>query len=205
MITTWGYSLTELETLPELLTFEDYNTFTGGQYASDQERIEKEIAAASAAVRNFVGWHLGPSASCQLNTIATDRRIIRTGRDYLIQLPARYVTEVESVEIGGASYQHFVCDPAGILRVYDVAPVERWAPVVIDYTAGLSSALMAPIEELIAYRVTHSIAVPAGITSEASGGVSVTYNAAWINNSRATAIVDDNREMLIPYKVTGVF
>ena len=49
------------------------------------------------------------------------------------------------------------------------------------------------------------MAVPAGVTSEASGGVSVTYNATWINNSRATALPDDNKEVLAPYRLQGVF
>ena len=45
----------------------------------------------------------------------------------------------------------------------------------------------------------------AGITSEAAGGVSITYNANWINSARATALPDDNKEVLAPYRLQGVF
>lgn len=203
LLTTWGYSLTAVNALPDLLTYSEYQTMTGRN--DDESRVMEEIAAASAAIRNYVGWHLGTSLACELNTTMLDRRIVRVGGDVLIQLPARYVSEISSVKIDNAECDTYVLDPSGLLRVIGVFPSTRYSSVVVDYTAGLPDSLMAPIKELVASRVTHAIAVPAGITSEASGGVSVTYNAAWINNSRATALIGDNKELLIPYKVLGVF
>ena len=203
LLTNWGYSIEERDTIPTMMDSHEYETFTGRK--DNDERVYAEIKAACAAVRNFVGWHLYPDVKCKLKSIITDDRISFTGRDMLIQLPARYVTGVESITIGGEAHTHFAANPNGLLRVYDVRSFERYAQVVIIYTAGLPAILMDPIKELIAHRVTHSIAVPPGITSEASGGVSVTYNAGWINNSRATALAGDNKELLVPYKVQGVF
>lgn len=203
ILTNWGYELTGINTLPDLMTFEEYVTYTGRR--DNQERVEKEISAACAAIRNFVGWHLGPSEACEMEAAFLDRRITKAGKDVLIQLPARYVTDISSITINSIERDRYVLDTAGLLRVIDVKGVERYAPVVVTYTAGLSENLLAPIKELIANRVTHAIAVPPGITSEASGGVSVTYNANWINNSRATALAGDNKELLVPYKVQGVF
>lgn len=203
ILTNWGYELTGIDTLPDLMTFEEYVAYTGRR--DNQERVEKEISAACAAIRNFVGWHLGPSEACEMEAAFLDRRITKAGKDVLIQLPARYVTDISSITINGIERDRYVLDTAGLLRVIDVKGVERYAPVVVTYTAGLSENLLAPVKELIAHRVTHAIAVPPGITSEASGGVSVTYNANWINNSRATALAGDNKELLVPYKVQGVF
>jgi hypothetical protein len=70
---------------------------------------------------------------------------------------------------------------------------------------GYVSLSMDGIQELIAHRVTHALASSNGITSEAAGGVSVTYNANWINSARATALPDDNKEVLAPFVVRGVF
>ena len=204
LLTTWGYTLTALDTLPDLLSVEEFNTFTGNKYAGYSTQVGVEISAATAAIRNFVGWHLAPSASCELSTTFLDRRVTRVGTDALIQLPARYVTDIDAVTIGGVEYEDYILDPSGLLRVLNVSG-ERHTPIVVSYTAGLPEGLTAPIKELVAHRVTHAVAVPAGVTSEASGGVSVTYNANWINNARATALVGDNKEILIPYKVQGVF
>ena len=205
LLTTWGYTLTALDALPELMTLGDYETFTGKSSSGDSERVEAEISAASAAIRNYVGWHLGPSAACQMVTFMADRRVTCAGADLLIQLPARYVTGITSILIDGAAPENYLLDTNGLLRVFDFGWAPRYAPVVVNYTAAIPDDLMAPIKELIAHRVTHAIAVPPGITSEASGGVSVTYNANWINNSRATALAGDNKELLIPYRVLGVF
>ena len=64
---------------------------------------------------------------------------------------------------------------------------------------------MGAIKELIAHRVTHALAQSYGVQSEAAGGVSVTYNATWTNNARATALPSDNKEVLAPYRLQGVF
>lgn len=203
MLTNWGYSITNADILPNMMDYDEYATFTGRE--DNPDRVEAELSAACASIRNYVGWHLYPSESCRLEMLASDRRVIYSGPDMLIQLPARYVQEVTAVTVDGTACGHYYADTNGVLHVFDKKPYKRYAVIAIDYIAGLTDELMAPIKELIAHRVTHAMAVPAGVTSESSGGVSVTYNANWINNSRATALAGDNKELLIPYKVQGVF
>lgn len=206
MQTQWGYTITDADSLTDMLTSSEFETFTSGQY-TDTAKIEAEISSASSAFRNHVGWHLYPSQECELNTTFYDERIAIRGSELLIQLPATFVTSVESVTIDGTEYDSFVIMPNGLLRVYGFSfcHVQRYSSIVIRYTAGLTESMMAAVKELLAHRVTHSVAVPAGITSQATGGVSVTYNANWINSSRATALPDDNKEVLAPYKLRGVF
>lgn len=203
ILTNWGYTLTELTSLTDMMDSSSYALYTGR--SDNAERVEAEISAACASIRNYVGWHLYPSAACRFETIASDRRIIYNGPDMLIQLPARFVTAVSLVQIDSTDCSEYHLDTSGLLRIFNVTPSKRYSPIAVEYTAGITSEMMAPIEELIAHRVTHAMAVPAGVVSEASGGVSVTYNATWINNSRATALAGDNKELLIPYKVQGVF
>lgn len=205
LLTNWGYTITNMNELPDLMSFGEYEAYAGRNSSSDDTRVSAEISAACAAIRNYVGWHLGPSAACRAEMLAMDRRVTRTGCDLLIQLPARYVTGVSSVAIGDHTLTDYDFETNGILRVFDVVFESRKSKIIVDYTAGISDSMMAPIKELVSHRVTHAIAVPPGITSEASGGVSVTYNANWINNSRATALAGDNKELLIPYRVQGVF
>lgn len=203
VLTNWGYTLTELSVIPNMMECEEYSAYTGR--SDNVERVEAEISAACASIRNFVGWHLYPSAECRMETIASDRRVIYHGPDMFIQLPARFVSAVSEVTIDGIACSHYHIDTNGLLTVFDVRPIKRYAEIAVEYVAGLTHEMMAPIKELVAHRVTHAMAVPAGVMSEASGGVSVTYNATWINNARATALMGDNKELLIPYKVQGVF
>lgn len=207
LMTSWGYTLTDADALEDMLSAKEFATFTGGRYRYPEERIEAEIAAACMAIRNYVGWHLYPEQECKMSTTFYDRRVAMVGRDIMVQLPAKYVAEIVSVMIGGTEYETYVPDSNGILHVYHVSTsgLKRYTPIEIVYRAGLPDAMMAPLKELIAHRVTHSVAVPAGVTQESSGGVSITYNANWINSARATALPDDNKEVLAPYRLQGVF
>lgn len=204
MITRWGYEIDSDYYPCALLDTNDFNTLTGGKY-TDFDRITAEIEAASDRIRDYVGWHLFPSCDCVLNVAVTDRRITAVRHDLLVQLPARYVTAVKEVTVCGVESNDYSLDPNGLLVLYDAHPGSRRDRIVVKYTAGLPPEMMRGIQELVAHRVTHALAVPAGITSEASGGVSVTYNAGWVNNSNATALLDNNKELLIPYMVEGVF
>lgn len=207
LLTNWGYAVTNVDTLPEMLEGIEYDQFTADKYAGDK-RTHSNIMAAESAIRNYCGWHVFPELDCRLDTTFFDRRVIIAGRYIMIQLPATYVTAVKSIQIAGVVYDEtFVLDNNGILRIYDVnmCAIREYSKITVEYTAGVPEELMAGIKELIAHRVTHAMASTAGVQSETAGGVSVTYNATWTNNSRATALADDNKEVLAPYKVRGVF
>ena len=207
LATNWGYNLTEdLAELPGMITVDEFNTYTAAKYTGDI-RIEAEIKAASLAIRSYCGWHVYPSASCSMQErlLLGNGRAKRVGRDLMIQLPARVVTAVSSVLIDSAEYTDFDFDENGIVHVFDAPALTRKSIVTVEYTAGVPDAFMDAIKELVAHRVTHSLASSNGITSEAAGGVSVTYNANWVNSARATALPDDNKEVLSPYKIQGVY
>lgn len=207
LATIWGYNLTgEATTFTNLLTVEEFNTMTAGKYTRDV-RIADMIKAASDAIRNYCGWHIYPEAACSLSErlLYGDGRTKRVGRDLVTQLPARFVTAISSVLIDDVAYTEFDFERSGILHVFDAPALSRKSLVAVNYTAGIPDALMDSIKELVAHRVTHALASSNGVMSEAAGGVSVTYNANWINSARATALPDDNKEVLAPYKLQGVF
>lgn len=201
MITNWGYTVDELG---EMLTESEFNEMTAGRYNGDQ-RIVPLLNAAEAAIRNYCGWHVAPSANCVLEARAHDLRMIYVGCDTVIQLPARFVTAVSAVTVGGTSVTDFSFEASGLLRLYDTMVSSRKVIIRVEYTAGLPDELAGAVKELIGHRVTHGLAQSYGVQSEAAGGVSITYSANWINSARATALPDDNREVLTPYRLQGVF
>ena len=207
LLTNWGYAVTNVDALPEMLEGIEYDQFTADKYAGDK-RTHSNIMAAESAIRNYCGWHVFPELDCRLDTTFFDRRVTTAGRCIMIQLPATYVTAVKSIQIAGVAYDEtFVLDNNGILRIYDVnmCAIREYSKIVIDYTAGIPEELAADLKELIAHRVTHAMASSDGVQSESAGGVSITYNASWTNNARATALTDDNKDVLSPYRVKGVF
>lgn len=200
--TGWGYDVNG--TLGEMLSVEDFNIMTAGKYEGDQ-RIQPLLNAATAAVRNYCGWHVAPSASCVLSSRAHDLRMVYSGSDVIIQLPARFVADVSGVTVGGVEVTDFSFETNGLLRLYDCCVSSRKTVIEVEYTAGLPAEFCGAVMELIGHRVTHGLAQSYGVQSEAAGGVSVTYSANWINSARATALPDDNKEVLEPYRLQGVF
>lgn len=211
--TTWGYKLTTAETLSDFLTVTEFNTFTANKYTGDV-RIEPNIHSATRSIQNYCGWHIYPNLECEMVYRVLDLRDCFVGSDLLIQLPATFVTEIKSIllncsfennEWTGESTTDFDLSESGLLRIYSVGNIDRRSKIRIVYMSGLDATQIDVLKELTAHRVTHAVSSSYGITSEAAGGVSVTYNASWAGNTRSTALPDDNKEVLNPYRVKGVF
>ena len=206
MLTTWGYSIESEAELPGLLTDAEFDAITASKYDGDV-RIAPGINAASNAIRNYCGWHLFPALPCEFKTTFYDRRVTKVGGGVHIQLPARLVSAVSAVTIGGVAYTTFVVDATGILRVFDVdfSCTRNFTEIKVNYTAGLPDSMTGAIKDVAAAQITHEVAQSYGVTSESSGGVSITYNSSWAQGGQAGALSDYAKEILSPYKVQGVY
>lgn len=210
--TLWGYTITDADELPGIITADEFNAFTANKYSGDI-RIASGIKAASQAARNYCGWHICPPQACEVVATVEALSIIRNGADLLIQLPARYVSDVlevmfKAVQTDGSwtgETYDFNYDTNGLLRVYDVPRYDRKVKVRIAYTAGAPAGVTDSLKELVAQRLTHALASSNGVTSESAGGMSITYNSSWVSNSSASSLADDNKETLQPYRLQGVF
>lgn len=204
LLTPWGYTLTN-DMLENIITIEEFDAVTAKKYACDA-RINPELFAVSQAIRNYCGWHVYPAAECSFSTTFYDRRVTFVGSEILVQLPARFVSGVSEVKIGNTAVQTFVIESNGLLHIYAVnGGCERYTSLTVTYTAGVPEAFAGAIKDLAAHRVTHALAQSYGVQSESAGGVSITYSANWINSAQATALPDDNKEVLAPYRLQGVF
>lgn len=217
-LTPWGYII-DAETVPDFLTVEEFNAFTGSKFAGDV-RIAANIPSATAAIRNFCGWHIAPNLTCGMLYRVQDLRDAFIGTDVLVQLPAMHVTSVEKIVLNAKWNEDaedwdgdIITDPDrfdygmgdGLLRIYDVGACSRRSKIFIRYEAGYDLTDIAAIKELTANRVTHAVANPYGVNSEAAGGVSVSYSGTWSNSASSTALANDAREVLEPYRLKGVF
>lgn len=201
--TAWGYTITDSDTLTNIITTQEFNTLTGNKYAGDA-RIEPNIKAASAKIRSFCGWHLYPSAACELVTTFFDKRITRMPYGFSIQLPSSFVSAITSIKVGGVTQTEFALESNGFLRVFcPSAYIEPFTELEVTYQAGLPNALMDGIKQIAAHRTTIALASSNGVQSESTGGVSVTYAASWTNTSGTAGLSDSEKELLIPNRIIG--
>ena len=217
-LSPWGY-VYDAETLPDLITALDFANFTNGKFGTTDTRITSNISSASASIRNFCGWHVSPSLECGMVYNVYDLRDAFNGPDLLIQLPATFVSNISKVvlnavwnEEAGEWEGEIIEDQArfdngmgsGLVKVYDVGRLDRRSKLFIKYTAGFPETAIPIIKELAVNGVTHALTNTYGVNSEAAGGVSVSYNASWAGKG-STALANDAREALEPYRVKGVF
>ena len=217
-LSPWGYTY-DAETLPNFLTTQEFSNFTNGKFGTTDTRIASNITSATAAIRNYCGWHISPSLTCGMLYNVHDLRDAFVGPDLLIQLPATFVSGVTKIVLGAkwnteaddwdgeiiTDPDRFDVQQSGLLRVYDVGYLDRKAKIFVKYQAGLPDTNIAVIKELTANKVTHAVTNAYGVTSEAAGGVSVTYNSTWSGRSSSTTLADDSREVRTAYKVKGVY
>ena len=215
-VSPWGY-VYDSATLPDLITLADFSNFTNGRFGSTDTRISANIKSASEAIRNYCGWHISPSLTCGVVYNVHSLRDSFTGSALLIQLPATFVTSVSKVVLNAVfdndtgEYTGTVMDvdsydldsANGLLKVYGVGSLSERSKLFVKYVAGFASP--EAIKELTAYRVTHALTNPYGVTSEAAGGVSVSYNSAWSGRASSSALPSEERETLNTYRVKGVF
>lgn len=217
-LSPWGYII-DAETLPDLITSQDFSNYTNGKFGTTDTRIAANISAVSASIRNFCGWHVSPSLDCGMLYNVHDLRDAFTGNDLLIQLPASFVTNVSKVVLNAVWNSdaeewdgETITDESridygmgnGLVKVYDVGYLNRRSKLFIRYTAGFVNTAIPVIKEVAASGVTHSLTNTYGVNSEAAGGVSVSYNAAW-SGKGSTALGNETRDALEPYRIKGVF
>ena len=189
-LTQWGYEIDG--TLAPLITVADFDTLTGDAWKNDA-RVSPAINAASAAIRNFCGWHVSPSATCRATLDVDGTRSL--------WLPTRCLTSVISVEANGAEVTDYQWSRIGqVLTASRVAPGLQAATV--EYTAGLP--VTGDLLALVAGVVAHTVAVTPtsyGVVSESAGGVSLTRAQGAAYAGITATLTDTEKAALAPYRV----
>jgi hypothetical protein len=109
---------------------------------------------------------------------------------------------ITSVTIDGVATTDYSFQANGLLTVYDASISGRRDVIEVIYTAGVTASDV--LKELVSDMVTLKLAKSYGVTSEAAGGVSITYNSSWTNGSY-DRVLENNAAMLHPYRLEGVF
>jgi hypothetical protein len=194
--TAWGYTITDSDTLADIITVQEFNTLTGNKYTGDV-RIEPNIKAASAKIRSFCGWHLYPSLPCKF-----DADSINVSR--CIQLPSRFVSGVGSLTLNGEAVLDYHVKTNGLVFLDGSVLGKSWNDVVVEFNSGLGDSQMGALKEILAGRIANALTNSYGVQSESAGGVSITYSLNWASNASASSITDPLIAALAPYKVQEV-
>lgn len=187
--TPWGYDV--VGTLGNLMTAQEFATITGGTMSSSTDQINATLAAVSAAVRAYCGWHIAPNVECIWQGDADGK---------LIQLPAMGVSTVHSVTVGGENAD-YTWRKSGLIRLNKPAP-DDWGQLVhADYDAGFDTSVLASVVSQLA--VNALVAAP-GVMREQAGQVSITYNQTANGVTGGIRLLSSDKLLLDPYKLPAM-
>lgn len=194
--TPWGYDI-DAQSMPVILTVEEFNTMTANKYAGDQ-RVSSSLASATAAMRNYCGWHLGGNCSCQITYAFYDLHITRTRYGISILLPTRCLTDVMHIEMDGEDITGsvFQVKRRGQVDLYGCR--KYFKKVTITFNSGLNDD---GLKSVLASRVSNALSGPVGVNSESAGGVSISYAASYVAGSSSTTLLTADKEYLEAYKI----
>lgn len=196
LLTNWGYSIENTETLPDILTTAEFNALTGNKFINDT-RVAPLLASAQMTVRNFCGWHLYPSLPCVFEADSID--VSRC-----IQLPSRFVSGVSSVKLRDTDIVDYHVKTNGLVFLDGSVLGRSWNDVEVKFTSGLGAAQIGALKEILAGRIANALTNSYGVQSESAGGVSITYSLNWASHASAASITDPLIAALMPYKVQEV-
>ena len=196
MLTSWGYTIENTATLPDIMTVADFNTLTGNKFVGDT-RVASLLASAQIAIRNFCGWHIYPNLPCKYEADSID--VSRC-----IQLPSRFVSGVSSVKVHGESVLDFHPKTNGLVFLDGSVLGRSWNDVEVKFASGLDATQIKALQEILAGRIANALTNSYGVQSESAGGVSITYSLNWASHASAASITDPLIAALTPYRVQEV-
>lgn len=187
MLTPWGY---EVDEMPDLITPEQFRNATGGRFDGDA-RVVPAITAASAAIRNWCGWHVAPALACSVTV---------DGEPGDVWLPTNALVSVESATVDGAEVEVTAHTRRGRVRL--AHKTCGLGNVTIGYVAGFDAEALPDLVSIVAQRVVDAISLTTyGVASESAGGVSVTYSASAIARAASAELPDDVKAALSTYRL----
>lgn len=182
--TQWGYSVeVDGAKLPPLLTAEQFDAMGGADMSASPEAKAATVAAASQAIRDWCGWHVAPRLWCRFP--------VQSGRGVMMPVMAVEAGSLtytgEAVEVGASSFGALYRQPVPMVNV--------------SVRAGIDSgALMQVCFQMAA----NNLVATAGLREEHVGTAGATYNQTDSGVSGGVRMLDSDRALLAPYRLTGV-
>ncbi len=196
IMTQYGYDVLlddpAATSMPLLVSPADVAQASAGRIAATDARLPGVCAAVSAAIRDFCGWHVAPSLTCELSTQVDTRVIV---------LPAKVVSSIDKVEVGGHEVSDFEMKRAGLLRLPGCPEARgRWGAYTITYTAGLDTSA-TPLSQIATQVALNNLVAAPGVRSESVGQVSLSYNQLSDGVAGGVQLLSRDRELLRQYRL----
>lgn len=185
-------------TLPPLLTAAEFSAGTDGQIDEADPRIQPLIDGATAAIRRYCGWHVGP--------VVTETIRLDGPGGSVLTLPSLRVEEITDVVEHGRTWTAAELDDlewseAGMVRAPGRCWTSRYRGVTVTLRHGFED--VGALRQIVQQVVANAIASPLGATSEAASSVSVSWASTAPGVSGGMSLLERDLATLNLYRLPG--
>lgn len=200
LITPWGYEIVGGE-LPSLIDAEKFSEMTGGRF--DEMDVDSTLAAVSATIRGYCGWHIAPSLTCYAEVCGPGRTVL---------VPTLAMTDVIEVTEGGEELDVDEIEwlHSGLLRKppsmcwHHPGWNPKWRSVHVTFVSGYDADAVPDLAAVVVQVASNNLAAPAGVRSERAGNVEIAYNATSSGVSGGVTLLNRDLSMLSQYRLPAV-
>ena len=181
--------------LPAFVTAAEFSAWTNGKIAEADPRVAPLLDGASAGIRRYVGWHIGP---------VLEETLVGDGPGgSLLSLPTGRLLSVVSVDNGGS-----VVDPAsvdlskhGMLELQGGWWSSRLGAVSVRVQHGYDLADLEDVKQIVKQVTAAALSSPMGATREQAGTVSISWATTAPGVSGGLSLLARDLEVLAPFKI----
>ena len=192
--TPWGYSV-DADPMPPLIDTMQYAQLSGAALTDESiPRIEATLAAVSAAIRAWCGWHVAPVLECHADV---------TGDGRILSLPTLALESVDGITVDGSEVDLAGVQTlsSGLVRLRCGHWPSDWGGVSVDFTSGFELDQVPDLGAVVAQVASNAMAGAPGVQSERAGEVSITYNATGYGVAGGVTLLDRDKAILAPYRL----
>lgn len=181
--------------LPPLVTAQEFAEWTGGKVAAEDPRVLPLLNGASAGIRRYCGWHLGPVLR---ETLTGDG----PGGSLLL-LPTGKLRAVLSASNAGQPVDAAAIDASesGMLELRSGSWSGRLGSVAVRLEHGYHLHELPDVAQIVKQVTANAIASPMGATREQAGTVSISWASTAPNVAGGLSLLQRDLEVLAPFKI----
>lgn len=185
--------MTDLDTFAQPA---DVATYTQGQIPEDDPRLPGALAAVTAMIRRWAGWHIAPSRT---ETITLDGD---GGRE--LDLPSKYVTAISSISENGSDpldESAYSWSQLGLVWLRDRQLwTRRLGGISVNLTHGYAT-VPADLTQVTLAILTRQITSPLGVVREQTLSASVTWSQVAPGVAGGLALLPHEMALLEPFRI----
>lgn len=181
---------------PPFLTAEDFSLGTGGKISPEDPRVSPLLAAASAAIRLWCGWHIWP--------VVDESMILDDPGTGLLSLPTLRMHSLQSLNVNGYAVLNPSWSHLGDIRLPDSHPgrcIHHSSFRAINIRLRHGFASVPDIQQIVQQSVALALSSPLGATREQAGQVSISWATTAPGVSGGLALLERDFQVLSAYKL----